>query len=601
AGKSANSDGSITGDLSGVSDAMRSKTTVVDLPSLPDRKPKQGSQDDVGVIAGHVHFNPRFPSSRDDLDINPNGTVGPDFSHIKKMKDAMNGGLEGLTKLEGDQTVGSLGLLKAEVTQLAEKLGVKPEDVKGKTFKQIGEMVEAKIIKTQSVVRGKQGRDIAKLQAAIKDGVSGLATLKDDEGRGMVREDSQATQIAEKLGVKPEAVGGKTFKEIGEMAQAKINKDASIKALGGRTLKKAMDSGLEGLKDLSGPTTVGSLGLLKAEVKQLADMLGVETDAVGGKTFKQIGEMAQEKLAAIKLQSTFRGKLGRDIARLQVAINGGMSELATLNDEKAQVKEDSQVKQLADMLGVETDAVGGKTFKQIGEMAQVITAIERDAYLISQLRTGKNVSGGLDELKKLKGDTTVNSLGLGEKQVKQLAKMLGKTEADITNTTFKEIGEMAKTVNTKYYSLKSVNNSPGTNRIMTQFYKVKARFGIAYKEARVDGPGAGWNSLMSDKPNFDQALAHCGKLSTSNPSNFPKDEMRSLLIHNKYSLQEQCLTMDEAAFNKHYQTIYDQMSFFGSGRDALIKELFEDIKIQGGKSPDFKKLYRGVPVNATNT
>ena len=38
AGKSANSDGSITDDLSLVSDAMRRNTTVVDFPSLPDRK-----------------------------------------------------------------------------------------------------------------------------------------------------------------------------------------------------------------------------------------------------------------------------------------------------------------------------------------------------------------------------------------------------------------------------------------------------------------------------------------------------------------------------------------------------------------------------------
>ena len=246
------------------------------------------------------------------------------------------------------------------------------------------------------------------------------------------------------------------------------------------------------------------------------------------------------------------------------------------------------------MLGIETDAVGGKTFKQIGEMAQVITAIERDAYLISQLRTGKNVSGGLDELKKLKGDTTVNSLGLGEKQVKQLADMLGVETDAVGGKTFEDIATMANKVNTKYYSLKSVGKSDGTNRIPWRIEKFAARCGIAYKEARVDGPGAGWNSLMSDKPNFDQALAYCEKLITKQPSNFPKDEMSILLNHNKYSLQEQCLRMNESDFNTHYQNVYNQMGLFGDDRDELIRELFMDIKIDGGKSPNFNKLYRGV-------
>ena len=57
-----------------------------------------------------------------------------------------------------------------------------------------------------------------------------------------------------------------------------------------------------------------------------------------------------------------------------------------------------------------------------------------------------------------------------------------------------------------------------------------------------------------------------------------------------------CFTMNESDFNTHYLHVYDQMSFFGSGRDALIKELFKDIKIQDAKSPDFNKLYRGEAV-----
>ena len=70
-----------------------------------------------------------------------------------------------------------------------------------------------------------------------------------------------------------------------------------------------MDKGLEALKDLSGSTIVSALGLGEGQVKQLAKMLGVESADVEGKTFKDIGEMAQAKIdATTKIQTAFRGK-----------------------------------------------------------------------------------------------------------------------------------------------------------------------------------------------------------------------------------------------------------------------------------------------------
>ena len=426
----------------------------------------------------------------------------------------------------------------------------------------------------------------------------GLEGLKDLNGGAKVSEigldEDQVTQLASMLGkaeAEIEQIKGQTFKQIGEMA----------------TLKEAMDGGLEGLAKLSGDQKVDQI-----QINDLAKMLGSSVVEIQDKSFTQIGELAKKNAAAIKTQSAFRGYQARKAVKtkkeelkqyLQTEMDKGLEGLKDLNGPTTVgslgLGED-QVKQLATMLGVETDAVGGKTFKDIGEMAQVITAIKKDTILIAQLQAGEKLFGDLEGLKGLSGPTTVGSLGLGADKLRDLAEMLGRSVDDIKDKSFTQIGKMAAAINIQYYSLKSVNNSQGTNRIRTQIYKVKARFGIAYKEAKVDGVGAGWNSLMSDKPNFDQALSHCEKFITKQPSNFPKDEMRILLDHNKYSLQEQCLSMNESQFNTHYIKVYDQMSFFGSERDALIKDLFKDIKIQGGRSPDFNKLYRGEAVNATN-
>ena len=149
-----------------------------------------------------------------------------------------------------------------------------------------------------------------------------------------------------------------------------------------------MDKGLEALKDLKGGAIVSALGLTEGQVKQLAEKLGVKPEVVKDKTFKQIGEMAQAKIekdAAIKLQSLARGNQARK------AVNKSKEELKT------------------------------------------------------QLNTAMGT--GLEGLKSLEGGAIVSALGLGENQVKQLAGMLGKAEAEIEQIkgkTFKEIGQMAQ-------------------------------------------------------------------------------------------------------------------------------------------------------------
>ena len=812
-GKSAPFSGSITGDLSRVSDAMRSNTTVEAFPSLPNRKPTPGSQDD-GVIAGNVHFNPSF---RDDLGINPNVTVPIDsFSHIKTMKGAIDGGLEGLANLSGDQTVdqiqindlakklgveskdvkgktfedigkmaqekidsnhkkfeaflnqdnftsakelinqlglaadevsqltnffdqkinnqevmslvmnssskklqgffkdiqaktqatqavktkkaelttklntamgkgleglkdlkggatvNAIGLPEDKVTQLAKMLGSSGDEIKGQTFEDIGEMARVKInndaaTKIQTAFRGNQGRAEAnkqRLQKAINGGVSLLATLKNDEGQAIVRDDSQATKLADMLGVKTDAVVGKTFKQIGEMA----------------TLKEAMEDGLEGLLELTGDITINNFD----QIKDLVSILSTTTEDVQGKTFGEIGNMAKTKMSNDKYLTLF--EQGDFISAKQLVPDLGVTEdeqqilnnllnekialplrqametqlqgLSSLKTDTTNVKlqdiglKEDEVKNLADMLGKTPDEIKGATFQDIGEMAQAklddaaikLQSLARGHQAHKSYQAQKNATQtlkgfskvisakkdvnkkkvelkqylqtemdkGLEGLKDLKGGAIVSALGLTEGQVKQLADMLGVEPKDVEDKTFEQIGQMAAKVRPEYAPLKSVGNSDGTNRVKVGWgSKVMARVGIAWdkgKDAFQDGVLHGvaqfGESIISSEWNFDQVLTHLGTLQIkSYTGNLPEhlaEHMKSVLMDNKYSLHEQCSTMDEKAFDENYVEVYSKLLPLGEGRASLIEDLFKDIKIKGDKSPDFRKLYRGDAVNATN-
>ena len=290
-----------------------------------------------------------------------------------------------------------------------------------------------------------------------------------------------------------------------------------------------------------------------------------------------------------KLRDSFSNEM--EAAKvLQAAINKGLSELATLKDDEsgATVREDSQVTKLAKMLGVKPEGVKGKTFKDIGEMAQatlkliILTAIGN-----YQLKS----SDGLDGLKSLKGPTIVSSLMLGDNANQLLAEMLGRSVEEIQDKSFTEIGEMAATINIQYASLKSVEKSVGTHRTRWGIEKLAARFSIAMEKRKDVGLFKAVIEMCDEDFSFTQILHHCSIFSKENKEGI--NHMVDLLIKNKSSLQEQCLMMNESDFNTHYQNVYNQMGLFGDNRDKLIRELFMDIKIDGGKSPDFKKLYRG--------